>query len=106
MDRIYHSILEFPHRYDIDYFAYRSGAHDASESWIDLHLRRGDEVVELRFWGPRDLEIESGFPDATRGMFFEDVSSHSLESLNVYVGDCEASHGSVTFWARSVERLN
>ena len=75
-------------------------------SYIDLHLKKDDELTKLRFWGPQELEIEKGFPWATGGMFIEDVSSQGLESLNIYVGDFEASNGSVTFWAKSVEKLS
>lgn len=106
MDRIYHSIVESPHLYDIDFFSYKFVESNISESYIDMHLRNGGELIQLRFWGPQDLEIEKGFPQATGGMFIEDIRSHGLESLNIYVGDFEASHGSVTFWAKSVEKLN
>lgn len=106
MDRIYHPVIDSPHLYDIDYFSYNFVDSDISESYIDLHLKKDGELIKLRFWGPRDLEIEKGFPWATGGMFIEDISSHGLESLNIYVGDFEASNGSVTFWARSVEKIN
>ncbi|MBJ7537214.1 hypothetical protein I8J31_05920 [Marinomonas sp. C1424] len=106
MDRIYHPIVESPHLYDIDCFSYKFVEKDNSKSYIDLHLKKDSEVVCLRFWGPQDLEIEKGFPWATGGMFIEDIKSHGLESLGIYVGDFEASNGSITFWAKSVERLS
>ncbi len=106
MERTYHTIIESPHLYDIQYFAYSFDDEDNSRSYIDLHLKKGNEVCKLRFWGPRDLEIEKGFPCATGGMYIEDVSKHGLESLNVYVGDFEVSNGSITFWAKSVEKTN
>jgi len=90
--------------YDISYFAYKFDDEDNSKSYIDLHLKKDEELVKLRFWGPRDLEIEKGFPNATGGMFIEDVSKHGLESINIFVGDFEASNGSITFWAKRVER--
>ncbi len=79
---------------------------DNSKSYIDLHLKKEGEIIQLRFWGPQDLEIEKGFPQATGGLFIEDVRSRALESLGVYVGDFEGSQGSVTFWAARVERRN
>lgn len=106
MDRIYHPIIDSPHLYDIDYFSYKFIESDNSESYIDLHLKKGAELTKLRFWGPQDLEIEKGFPWATGGMFIEDIAAHGLESLNIYVGDFEASNGSITFWSRSVENLS
>lgn len=38
-------------------------------------------------------------------MFIEDVSSHGMESIGVYVGDFESSNGSITFLAQCVEKL-
>jgi len=106
MDRIYHPIVKSPHLYDIDFFSYKFIDTDNSKSYIDLHLKKGSELIQLRFWGPQDLEIEKGFPWATGGMFIEDIKSHGLESLGIYVGDFEASNGSITFWANNVEPLN
>ena len=106
MNRIYHPIVEYPHFYDIDFFSYKFVKMDNSKSYIDLHLKKNTEVIKLRFWGPQNLEIEKGFPWATGGMFIENISSHGLESLGIYVGDFEASGGSVTFWAKSVEEIN
>ena len=104
MDKTYSTIIESPHLYDIEYFAYSFNDEDNSKSYIDLHLKKGSEICKLRFWGPKDLQIEKGFPYATRGMYIEDVSKHGLESLNVYVGDFEATNGSMTFWAKIVEK--
>ena len=106
MERINHPIIESPHLCDIVFFSYTFVESDNLISYIDLHLKKDDELTKLRFWGPQDLEIEKGFPWATGGMFIEDVSSHGLESLNIYVGDFETSNGSVTFWAKSVEKLS
>ncbi|SFZ77356.1 hypothetical protein [Chitinimonas taiwanensis] len=106
MEKIYSTVVESPHLYDIEYFAYGFDDEDNSKSYIDLHLKKGGEECKLRFWGPRDLQIEKGFPYATGGMYIEDVSKHGLDSLNVYVGDFEAAHGSITFWAKDVEKKN
>jgi hypothetical protein len=106
MDRIYHKIIEAPHLYDIVYFAYGFDQDDNAKSYIDLHLKKDGEVCKLKFLGPRDLEVEKGFPYATGGMFIEDVSSHGLESINIYVGDFESSNGAITFWAKSVDKIN
>jgi hypothetical protein len=39
-------------------------------------------------------------------MYIEGVSKRGLESLNVYVGDFEAAHDSIIFWAKDVEKKN
>ncbi|WP_444923330.1 hypothetical protein ACJJH9_15695 [Microbulbifer sp. DLAB2-AF] len=105
MDRIYHNIIESPHLYDIVYFSYKVDASNIRDSYIDLHLERDGDLVKLRFKSPQGLEIEKGFPYATGGMFIEDVSSHQLDGISVYVGDFEANNGSITFWAHSVVRI-
>ncbi|WP_143732340.1 hypothetical protein [Microbulbifer sp. GL-2] len=105
MDRIYHKIIESPHLYDITFFSYQVNSSDISRSYIDLHMEKDGDLRKLRFWAPQDLEIEKGFPYSTGGMFIEDVSSHQLDGINVYVGDFESNYGSVTFWAKRVEQL-
>ena len=106
MDRIYHPIIESPHLYDIDFFSYKFNEEDNSKSYIDLHLKKGDELIQLRFWGLKTWKLKKGFLGLLVAMFIEDIRSHGLESLGIYVGDFEASNGSVTFWAKSVERFN
>ncbi|GEM77642.1 hypothetical protein [Vibrio sagamiensis] len=103
MDRIDHKVLNAPFTYEIVYFSYDVNVYEHRDSTIELHLERDGLVKKLRFTGPQELKIEEGFPQATGGMFFEDVSSHGLDGLTVYVGDFEATTGSITFWARSVE---
>ncbi|MAX55770.1 MAG: hypothetical protein CL537_09725 [Alcanivoracaceae bacterium] len=106
MDRIYHPIIDSPHLFDIEYFSYKFVESNNSDSYVDLHLKKDGKTTKLRFWGPQDLEIEKGFPWATGGMFIEDITSHGLEALNIYVGDFESNGGSITFWAKSVEKVD
>jgi hypothetical protein len=100
-----HTILEMPHEYDVVDFRYSVDRQDPDQSFIDLTLEKNGEVVALRFWKPINLIIEQGFPAATGGMVFYDVSSYQLEGIGVEVADFEASNGSITFSAKSVERL-
>lgn len=100
-----HAILEAPHRYKIIEFRYHVDMQDPYQAFIDLSLEKNDEVVSLRFWKPTNLMIEQGFPRATGGMVFYDVSAHQLEDIGVEVADFEASNGSITFSAKSVERI-
>ena len=101
----HHSILAMPHEYDIVNFRYSVNRQEPSQSFIDLSLEKDGVLVSLRFWQPVNLIIEQGFPIATAGMVFYDVSSYSLENIGVEVADFESSSGSVTFSAKSVERI-
>ncbi len=101
-----HPIIDGPHNYDILGFYYKVDLNDPQESYIDLTLKKDSTVRRLRFYGPRDLEIEKGFPWATGGMEILDVSKRQLENINVWVNDFEASNGAVTFWAKSVFDLD
>lgn len=103
-ERKLHSILKKPHEYDVGDFHYHVDIEDPRESFIDMTLKRNTEAVTLRFWGPRNLKIEEGFPKPTRGMVFYDLSADGLADIGVQVSDFEASWGSVTFFARSVEK--
>ncbi|WP_028103992.1 hypothetical protein [Pseudoduganella violaceinigra] len=101
----HHAVLDMPHEYDIVDFRYFVDRQEADQSFIDLTLEKDGEVVALRFWKPVNLIIEQGFPIATAGMVFYDVSSYHLEDIGVEVADFEASNGSITFSAKSVERI-
>ncbi len=71
-----------------------------------MTLRKERVVRRLRFFSPRKIEIERGFPLPTGGMYFSDVRARGMEGLGVRVGDFEASPGSVRFWARDVIDLD
>jgi hypothetical protein len=100
-----HSILANPHEYDIYDFRYHVDNEEPSQCFIDMSLRKNLETVVLRFWRPINLEIQIGFPQATGGMVFYDVSTNQMENIGVQVADVEASWGAITFYAKSVERL-
>jgi hypothetical protein len=100
-----HSILQSPWQYDVEDFHYHVDRNNPDKSYIDMNLRKDEVLVKLRFHRPVNLKIEAGFPNATRGMVFYDVASDFLENIGVEVADFEASQGSVTFSAKSVERL-
>jgi len=101
-----HSIIDAPHTYNIVGFNYQVNLYDYLESYIDLTLEKETTIRRLRFYGPRDLEIEKGFPSPTGGMEIIDVSSRQLCDTNVWVNDCEASYGAITFWAKNVVDLD
>ena len=100
-----HPILAMPHEYDIVDFRFFVNRQERIHSFIDLSLKKDEELVRLRFWQPVNLVIEQGFPAATAGMIFYDVSSYQLEDIGVQVADFESSNGSITFSAKCVERI-
>lgn len=101
-----HPIIDNPWEYDIIEFRYHVDPENWRESFIDIHLKKGDILRRLRFFSPQDLKIEQGFPHPTRGLCILDIRSRQLEGLGVEVADFEASHGSVTFIASEVVDLD
>lgn len=100
-----HPIIDRPDEYRICAMRYEMNWDDG-EPFLDLELRRGDIVRRLRFWSPRDLEIEKWFPVPTGGMEILDVRARQMEGIGVRVGDFEESPGAITFWARDVADLD
>jgi len=94
-----------PHQYEVVDFRYFVNRQEPEQSFIDMTLEKDGEMALLRFWKPINLIIEQGFPMATGGMVFYDVSPYHLEGIGVEVADFEASNGSITFSAKSVERV-
>ena len=100
-----HPIIDRPHEFSIADLRYHVGL-DGTEPFIDMMLQRGSDLRRLRFFSPRQLVIDDGFPVPTSGMEILDVSKRQLGDLRVRVGDFEASHGAITFWARDVVDLD
>ena len=103
---INHPIIENPWEYRIIDFHYVCEAGDILEHYIDLSLKKDSVVRKLRFYGPRNLVIEQGFPSSTHGMEVLDVSTRGQEDIGVEVSDFEASLGSITFVAKKVVELD
>ncbi len=101
-----HPIISHPHEYRIVGLCYEVNWESPEESFLDLRLEKNGLIRNLRFWGPKNLKIEEGFPRPTGGMQILDVSSRQLEGVAVEVSDFEASWGAITFMARSVIDLN
>jgi hypothetical protein len=57
-----HSILPRAWEFEIVGLRLEKVPVDESEPFLDLALQRGTERRVLRFWSPRDLEIERGGP--------------------------------------------
>lgn len=77
-----HPIINKPWEFTIADLHYHT-ASLGEESYIDLVLRRRTEVRRRRFWSPRQLMIEEGFPAPTRGMEILDVSARGMEGVGV-----------------------
>lgn len=101
-----HPIIVRPHEFNIVGFYFHVEPENPLKSYIDMTLKKGSIVRRLRFYGPRDLAIEKGFPMPTRGLEILDVSARQMSDINVRVTDFEASPGSVTFWAKNVVDLD
>jgi hypothetical protein len=76
---------------------------ETDEPYLDLTLRKGEEVCRLRFWSPVDLEVERGGPSMTWGLVIRDARTRGMEGIGVQVDDFEGSNGAVRFAARDVE---
>jgi len=100
-----HPILECPSQYQIEALACHFDLEDEDGSYLDLTLRKEEEHITLRFRRPVNIVIEAGFPHPTGGMVIYDRSKDGLENIGVEVADYEASHGAITFLAKSVSRL-
>jgi len=102
----HHPILDRPWEYEVVGFNFQRSLILETEPYIDLTLQSGSAVRRLRFYGPKDIQIESGFPEWTGGLVILDVTSRGMEGIGIRVDDFEASRGSVTFWARTVVDLD
>ncbi len=100
-----HPIIAHPSGYRVIGFSYQRTLDHSEEAYIDLILQRDDVVRRLRFFGPRRVSIEEGFPEGG-GMYIADVRQRGLEGLGVHVGDHEAAPGAIEFWARTVIDLD
>jgi hypothetical protein len=101
-----HPILPCAWKYEIIGIRLEREPFDGSEPYLDLRLRNGTDRRLLRFWSPRELEIECGGPRMTGGLVIRDVRARGLDGIGVMVDDVEASPGSVTFYARTVEAIS
>ncbi len=100
-----HEVLQRPWEYEIVWFSYSHDVTNRDNSFIDMTLRKEDEVRRLRFFRPQGLRIQEGFPNRTGGFFIGDLRGRQWEDLGVEVGDCEDCGGGVYFFAKSVVEL-
>jgi len=95
-----HKILPNASSYHIVAVRIELDPEDGSEAFLDVTVRRGTERRLLRFWSPRELEIETegGGPINTGGFQIQDISSRGMEGLGVRVYDCEAAREGSPSW--------
>ena len=67
-----------------------------------ITFRKNEIIKKLKFIEPKNLTIENGFPQPTRGLVIWDISNQQLENLNIQVADIEAAQGAVKFYAKDV----
>lgn len=101
-----HPILPEAWRHEVVGFRLDRIPEDGTEAYLDLTLMREGRRRRLRFWSPRDIQIERGGPCITFGLVISDLQSRGLEDVGVRVDDFEASQGAVRFVARAVEDLD
>jgi hypothetical protein len=101
-----HPIIDRPHEYEIVRFDFHNDPRDGRNSYLDMTLQKETVVRRLRFFRPRRLVVEDGFPAHTHGMMILDIRERQLDDLRVEVADFEASHGRVTFFAADVIDLD
>ncbi|APR81062.1 Hypothetical protein A7982_06409 [Minicystis rosea] len=99
-----HPLLPDAHNYDLLEFNLCLAPADGGEPYVDLVLASASRRVVLRFWSPRQLEIQEGGP-STFGMEILDLSARGLDGISVRVDDYELSGGAVRFVARTLEIL-
>jgi hypothetical protein len=104
-NRKLHAVLESPHEYELVEFRYVVDKEDFRQSFVEMRLQKDSHFVSLKFWQPTHLKIEEGFPEATGGMVFYDLSGQYLEDIRIEVTDFESNWGAITFFARDVERI-
>lgn len=97
-----HEVLARP--WELDVLELSFWKSPQGTDYLDIRFS-GERGGWLRFADPRDLSVERGFPRRTGGLFIADCSADQLEGIGVRVLDLEASHGAISFCARSVERL-
>jgi hypothetical protein len=96
-----HPILPGACEYEIIGLRLERQPPDGIEPFLDLTLRRGQELRLLRFWSPQNLEVTGGGPTMTHGLVIYDIRARGLDRLTVEVDDFE--EGTVRFFARAVE---
>jgi hypothetical protein len=98
-----HPVLKKACTYKLMEFCYHGVAWEPDDHYLEIVLKREDEIVKLRFDRPQQLRINEYFPTQL-GLFIANVSSHQLEGIAIEVGDFE--NGSIHFFAKSVRRLD
>jgi hypothetical protein len=96
-----HPIIDTPFRWTLVEFTYRRDLEEWSRSYIDLVLSRVGVNRRLRFFDPKEVELDRGVPNSS-GLYIRDVSGRGLEGIGVRVGSFEPDWCVPHFWASRV----
>lgn len=99
-----HPIVEHPHTYKLVYFSWSINPENFDQSYIDMHLRKSQELRKLRFIQPVEITIEYGFNGNTSGLEILDIKNRQLDSVRVEVRNSEQDPG-ISFKALEVIEL-
>ncbi len=100
-----HAILKNAWPWRIVGFNYQLDAHDRRDSFIDLTLQKDYAIRHLRFFAPRNVQMEHDIARPSRGLRICDVSARQMDGLGVRVDDVEM-YPNVSFWAREILDLD
>jgi hypothetical protein len=100
-----HPIITKPHEYQVIFFGYQIDNDNYTNSYIDIHFKKENKVIKLRFFQPLELEINKGFNGNVCGMEILDISKFQLDDIGVKVSNFEQDAG-ITFLAKKVVELN
>jgi hypothetical protein len=102
-DAIDHKILDQPWTYEVIEVHAVFNPISQLDNTVELKLARKGEVVQLRFEGVEQLEIEAGFPYSQMGLEILDISHLGWDRLRIRVTGFEPAAG-IRFWATGVTR--
>ena len=96
-----HAVLAEPWTYTLEELRY-AAPEDYADSFIELTLRKGEDLRRLRFSKPQSIEVDAGFDARSYlGLQILDVSTNQMDGVTVEVSCFEGTPG-MHFYARDV----
>lgn len=71
----------------------------------DLVFERDQRLVHLRFENAQQIEFDGPLSSSFDGLAILDVSDRQLDGLNIRVVGWDAPFGAMSFWAKSIHRV-
>ncbi len=94
-----HPVISYPHQYIVVHLSWNLDPEDYRNNYLDIHFKKREELVKIRFIQPVQLNIEDGFYGNICGMEILDISKYQLDSINIEVRNSEQDAG-ITFKAK------